>query len=387
MRVWSGRVGLALALGLTAGSASTAGSALAAGKPRDACFGDDGTPEQTIAGCNLVLGQRKRETTTSVAHAFYNRGLAYKKKEDYDRAIADFNEAIAVDPSDADFFRSRGSTYDDMERYDAAIEDYDRSIKLDPTVGDSFVNRGIAYGNKGDFERAIKDFDEAIRLDPKRGLTYYSRALAYEKTGAADKALADVETAFRLEPEDEDVQAVRKRLRSVVAARPAPAVAASPAAPATGAATYAEFDAQQAATAAIWSRLPFGARRAMFVTRKANSFGDYEARPSSVFAPGEKLLTYLEPIGYAFTPVGADTYRFGVTVDVEIVSASGEILGGQKAILKQDFTSHFKNQEFFLNSTMSLDGAPAGAYVLAYTLREDGGDRTVRVEQPFTIGQ
>lgn len=380
MLTWSGRVGIAL-VGIALALGWTATGAFAAGKPRDACFDADSTPDQTIAGCNIVLKQRKTESTTSVAHAFYNRGLAYKRKEDYDRAIADFTDAIRLDPSDADMFRNRGSAYDDAEQYDRALADYDQSIKLDPSSASSFVNRGVTHANKGDDDRAIRDFDEAIRLDPKRGLTYYSRTLAQERLGRLDQALADIDEAFRLEPGDTDVQAVRKRVRALVAARPAPSAAP----PAPGPASIADLEAQQDATAAVWARLPFTARRVMFVNRPADSFGGYDARPSNVFAPGEKLLSYLEPTGYSWTPQNADTYRFGVTVDFEIVAKGGAILGGQKGILRQEFVSHYKNREFFLNSTMSIDGAPPGDYVLAYTLHDNGNDRTTRVEQPFTI--
>ncbi|GJE60524.1 hypothetical protein [Methylobacterium trifolii] len=167
-------------------------------------------------------------------------------------------------------------------------------------------------------------------------------------------------------------------------AEPAKSEPAKPAA-AAGPATLADLEAQERATADLWARLPYGTRHAMFVTRKAEMYGDYEARPSNVFASGEKLLTYVEPVGYAWKPVGSDTYRFGVTVDFEVLSKDGKVLGGQKALLNQDLSSHYKNREFFLSIAMSLDGISPGDYVLAYTLRDNGGSANTRFEQPFTI--
>lgn len=163
---------------------------------------------------------------------------------------------------------------------------------------------------------------------------------------------------------------------------PSSAPASASQTPAT--ATVADLEAQENATAAVWERLPFSSRHAMFVSRKANAYGDYEVRSSNVFEPGEELLTYLEPLGYAWAAKG-DGYRFGVRVDFEILSTDGKVLGGQKEIAKQEFESHYRNREFFLNSTISLDGAPAGNYVLAYTLHDLANGRTSRVEQPFTI--
>ena len=73
--------------------------------------------------------------------AYYNRGVAYSDKGDTDRAIADFTEAI----------------------------------RLDPKYANAYVNRGVAYGDKGENDRAIADYTEAIRLDPKFAHAYCNR--------------------------------------------------------------------------------------------------------------------------------------------------------------------------------------------------------------------
>ena len=42
------------------------------------------------------------------AHPFYNRGVSYGIKGEYDLAIADFSEAIRLDPTNANTFYNRG---------------------------------------------------------------------------------------------------------------------------------------------------------------------------------------------------------------------------------------------------------------------------------------
>jgi hypothetical protein len=167
------------------------------------------------------------------------------------------------------------------------------------------------------------------------------------------------------------------------AAKPAPTKLEPPAVPARP--TLADLDAFERATAELWLRLPFGARRNLLVSRKAEAFGDYEARPSSVFKPGEALITYVEPVGYGWVPVGTDLHRLGVTVDFEITTPAGKVLGGQNGFLDYGLTSHARVLELFINLTLTLDEIAQGDYVLVFTLHDKASGRSARVPQPFTI--
>ncbi|MEA1833746.1 hypothetical protein U8607_16805 [Methylobacterium durans] len=144
------------------------------------------------------------------------------------------------------------------------------------------------------------------------------------------------------------------------------------------------YEAAERAASEAWERLPFSTRRAMFVTRKAALYGDYDARGSNVFAPGEPLVSYVEPLGFAYRKSG-DLYTFEGTIDFAIRTKSGEELGSQKAFQSYSLTSHARAREFFLNLTITLDGAPAGDYVLAVTLNDTVRKMSTEIEQPFTI--
>ena len=55
-----------------------------------------------IAGCT---------TTTGGGNEYRNRGWAYIDQGDYDKAIAEFGEAIRLNPNDANAYRGRGTAY------------------------------------------------------------------------------------------------------------------------------------------------------------------------------------------------------------------------------------------------------------------------------------
>ena len=55
-----------------------------------------------------------------------------------------------------------------MGRYERAIADYDEVIRLDPKSAATFISRGSAYGVLEQFDRAIKDLDREIGRAPCR---------------------------------------------------------------------------------------------------------------------------------------------------------------------------------------------------------------------------
>jgi hypothetical protein len=133
-----------------------------------------------------------------------------------------------------------------------------------------------------------------------------------------------------------------------------------------------------------WEKMPLVVRRAIFVTEQPAMIGAYSERRSSVFKSGEKLLTYMEPVGYTWTPRG-NMFDFGLSADFILKSADGKILGGQDNFAKVSLSSRTKLQELMFNLTMSLDGADPGKYILEYRLHDQGSDKSVTVDQPFTI--
>src|SRR5664279_4983909 len=80
-------------------------------------------------------------------------------------------------------YTSRGNGYRDKGELDHAIADYSEAIRLDPKVAIGLYNRGIVWRAKGDIGRAIADYSEAIRLDPTYVLALNNRGLAYHDTG------------------------------------------------------------------------------------------------------------------------------------------------------------------------------------------------------------
>ena len=154
-------------------------------------------PDIRIIACTRNI-QSGRFIGENLAVAFTNRGLAYKKKGQGDRAIADFSEAIRLKPDFVFAFNNRGNAYYSKGQFDRAIEDYDEAIRLNPDLAEAFSNRGNVYRKKGQFDRAIEDYDKAIHLKPDDGQVFANRGLTYEKKGEPSQALRDFKKAYAL---------------------------------------------------------------------------------------------------------------------------------------------------------------------------------------------
>jgi tetratricopeptide (TPR) repeat protein len=136
------------------------------------------------------------------APSFWERGINWLHKKEYDKAIQDFNEAIRLDPRWLPAYRDRGNAWSYKQDYDRAIVDYDVAIRLDPDCMFAYFHRGRAWFYKQDYDRAIKDLDVAIRLDPKDALSYLGRGHAWFYKQDYDRAIQDFDSAIRLDPKD-----------------------------------------------------------------------------------------------------------------------------------------------------------------------------------------
>jgi tetratricopeptide (TPR) repeat protein len=169
---------------------------------------DANLPAEGIAACTRIIDDRT-EGRQNRAGAYSNRGLWYAKTGDFEHAISDYGEAIALNPDYAEAYLSRGNAYMQKKDLTTAIADYTEAINRSPKVARAYNNRGLALLDQREYESAIADFSEAVRLDPNYGAAYNNRGLAEITRGEVDRAVADFNVALWLDPDD--AQALNNR--------------------------------------------------------------------------------------------------------------------------------------------------------------------------------
>jgi tetratricopeptide (TPR) repeat protein len=195
------------------------------------------------------------------AVAYHNRGLAYANRGDLDRAVADWEAALKIEPDnafvrnsiqraceqrrdilidafleknpdlvdlsaeewpeeaikllqdilneysifpkiedDAKSFLNRGNANAFKRNFDQAIADYSAALRIDPSLTVAYGNRGNVYADKGDYGQAIADFNAVLRLNPNDAQAYYNRGTTYSDKGDYELAIKDFTTALRINP-------------------------------------------------------------------------------------------------------------------------------------------------------------------------------------------
>jgi tetratricopeptide (TPR) repeat protein len=147
------------------------------------------------------MPQSVRETVRT----HLDHGRACFDKGEIDRAIADYDKAIALNPNIATAYANRGLAY-------RKKGEVDRAIALDPEDAAAYFNRGLAHESKGEVDRAIADYSKAIEVNPKYAKAYSNRGIAYEKKGDKEQAIADYREALEFANTNQFAKQGLKRL-------------------------------------------------------------------------------------------------------------------------------------------------------------------------------
>jgi tetratricopeptide (TPR) repeat protein len=156
----------------------------------------DRSVEESISACSRVIDS-KREQGRVLAYAYSRRAF---RREDPNSAIADYTEAIRLDPK-ANYFESRAEAWLAANKLERAIADDTEAIRLDPKNSWRYRSRARVWLRADNVDRAISDLTQAIWVDPKNASHLEARADAWLKINKFDQAVADYTEAIRLEPD------------------------------------------------------------------------------------------------------------------------------------------------------------------------------------------
>lgn len=121
----------------------------------------------------------------SVPH-IRSQGIQYLANKQYDLAIEKFDEAISL--GDASLYYNRGTAWLEKHEYDRAIADFTQALKSEHGFYFAYIHRAEAFERKGDRDSAIADYRRALEIAPDKTIADQTRAtlrrLGYVEIGA-----------------------------------------------------------------------------------------------------------------------------------------------------------------------------------------------------------
>jgi tetratricopeptide (TPR) repeat protein len=126
------------------------------------------------------------------------RAFDYENLKQYDRAEADYNAALQIEPLDPDFYAKRGFYFSRRGRYDDALADFRRGGELVPADGGFPFGEGEVHATLGQHEKAVERYTEAIRRNAKIANYYRERGGVYNSLGKFKEAKTDYDKALAL---------------------------------------------------------------------------------------------------------------------------------------------------------------------------------------------
>ena len=152
------------------------------------------------------------------AKSYKYRGDAYLELAQYDRALADYAQAISLNPNYVEAYRSRASYYLDSGKIDQALADYTQIIAINPQDISAHKIRGRISGSSKEYDTALADFNKVISLAPESADAYEYRSFLYkelEKIAEAKKDLEQAASLYQQQGDMEKYQEIQQRLQEL----------------------------------------------------------------------------------------------------------------------------------------------------------------------------
>jgi tetratricopeptide (TPR) repeat protein len=148
------------------------------------------------------------------AEQLFTQGLDKLQVDDYQGALADFDQSLALTRDEKVYLR-RGELRQQLGDLPGAESDYTEVLKIDSNTY-AHYQRGHVREALGDLQGALADYTEAIELYPNDGYGYSFRGALHTKMGSFAAASKDLSLALQYNSDRPEAYFYRGELRQKV---------------------------------------------------------------------------------------------------------------------------------------------------------------------------
>jgi adenylate cyclase len=166
----------------------------------DYVMGNTRSPRETLEK-SMELAKKALAMDDSIASAHALLGILYSLQRDYDKAIAEGERALAINPGLTEALMDYATSLRYGGRPKEAIPLYQKAIRLNP-FGPSSLYRefGNTLRDTGQYEQAVSAFKKAIQIAPDNITAHLGLAATYSLIGQKREARLEAAEVFRINP-------------------------------------------------------------------------------------------------------------------------------------------------------------------------------------------
>ena len=156
--------------------------------------------EAAIGACTTIIDNNATPPMYR-SRAQTVRGQTYQRHGKVGHALQDFDEALRIDPRQAEGYVSRGQL--EMERLgqnDGALRDFNHALSLRPDFTPAMLGRSRLFFLQGEFARSLREADAVLKIDPQSAPGYGRRCMAHLAIDELEAAIADCTEGLRPSP-------------------------------------------------------------------------------------------------------------------------------------------------------------------------------------------
>ena len=134
----------------------------------------------------------------------------------YEGAIECYQEALKLNPKNANAFFGMGFRQKNLKDEVKAIESFHKALEINPNFAECYNQSGIIACEAGLYDKALEAFTQAIKLDSKNTLYHSNMGIAYHMLGKYEDALACYDKALEIDKNNKNAKTARKEVTKIL---------------------------------------------------------------------------------------------------------------------------------------------------------------------------
>jgi tetratricopeptide (TPR) repeat protein len=153
---------------------------------------------------------------------YYNLGVAYANKQQYNDAETAFKKVIELKPDSGEAYTGLANIYNAQKKFDLAAEASSKAAQLSASTpggagAEASYNQGVILFNGGKFADAKTQFENATKADPTYAPAFYQLGMTALNLGQIPDAVAALEKYLQLDPNGPKAAEVKQSLPALQA--------------------------------------------------------------------------------------------------------------------------------------------------------------------------